>query len=130
MLSVARPLLQEPRVLQEGWLSLFLFLSEALRHRTPRLPLRDEEMWEITALELRGVRTCCLPTQSSLLGLFCLSFETLISRRWKPCAFRRLWPCHFRELSRHVRAPSFICLAIVLMLSANSFLFFGKRLLI
>ena len=35
-----------------------------------------------------------------------------------------------REPSRYVRVPSFIRLVVVLMLSANSFLFLGKRLLI
>ena len=56
--SVAHPLLQEPRVLREGLPSLlrkfFLSLSGALRHETPRLPLRYGEMWEIIALKLRG----------------------------------------------------------------------------
>ena len=77
-----------------------------------------------------GGRTHCLPMRSSPLGLLHLSFRTLISRRWKPCALRRLWPYHSRELSRYVRVPSFIRLVVVLMLSANSFLFPGRRLLI
>ena len=64
------------------------------------------------------------------VGLFRLSFETLISRRWKPCSLRRLLPYHSREPSLCVRAPSFIRLFVMLMLSANSILFLGRRLLI
>ena len=77
-----------------------------------------------------GVRTRYLPMWSLLPGLFCLSFGTLISRRWKPCALRRLWLCPSRGPSLYVRVPSFIRLVVVLMLSSNSILFLGRRLLI
>ena len=76
-----------------------------------------------------GVRTRYLPMWSSLLGLFLLSFETLISRRWKLCELRRLWPYRFREPSRYVRAHSFTRLVLVLMLYVNFFLFLGRQLL-
>ena len=82
------------------------------------------------ALELRGVRTRCSPMQSLPPGLFSLSFGTPISRRWMPCALRRLWPYRSKEPSPYVRAPSFFRLIVMLMLSANSILFFGKRPLI
>ena len=98
--------------------------------KTPRLPLRYGEMWEMIALELRGVRTRYLPMQSSPSGLFHLSFGTLISRRRMPCASRRLWPYHTMEPPLYVRAPSLIRLIVVLLLSANSTLFFGRWLLI
>ena len=82
------------------------------------------------ALKMRGVRTRYLPMRSSSPGLFRLSFGTLISRRWKPYALRRLWPYPSRGPSLYVRAPYFIRLVIVLMLSANSIFFLGRRLLI
>ena len=37
-----------------------------------------------------GVRTPYLPMRSSPPGLFLISFKTLISRRWRPYALRRL----------------------------------------
>ena len=133
MRSVTHPVLQEPRLLREGLSSLlrkfFLSLSGALRRKTPLLPLRCREMWGMIALELRGVRTSYLPIWSLPPGLFRLSFKTLISRRWKPCALRRLWLYHSKESSLYVRAPSIICLVIVLMLSINSILFLSRRLL-
>ena len=77
-------------------------------------------MGEMIALDLKGggggVRTHCLPMRSSPLGLFCLSFGTLISRRQMSCASRRLLPCRLRESPLYVRAPSFTRLIIVLLL--------------
>ena len=46
--------------------------------KTPRLPLQYKETREVIALELRGVRSSCLPMRSSPSGLFRLSFGTLI----------------------------------------------------
>ena len=99
--------------------------SPSAQNSTPSPPMRG-----MIVLELKGARTRCLPMRSSLPGLFRLSFGTLISRRWKPCALRRLWPYHSRGPSLYVRAPSFIRFVVVSMLSANSILFFGRRLLI
>ena len=99
--------------------------SPQARNAMPSPPMRG-----MIALELRGVRTRCLPMRSSPPGLFRLSFRTLISRRWKPCALRRLWPYHSKGPSLYVQVPSFIRLVVVLMLSANFILFLSRRLLI
>ena len=96
--------------------------SPSAQNATPSPPMREDG--GMIALELRGLRTRCLLMRS------CLSFETLISRRWKPCALRRLWPYHSRGPSLYVRAPCFIRPIVVLMLSANSILFLGRRLFI
>ena len=103
--------------------------SPPAQNTTPSPPMWGGA-WEVIALELRGVRIRCLPMRSSPLGLFRLSFGTPISRRWIPCALRRLWPYRSREPSLYVRAPSFIRLVVVLMLYANSILFLRRRLLI
>ena len=76
------------------------------------------------------VRTRYSLMRSSPPGLFRLSFGTLISRKWKPCVWRRLWPCPSKGSFLYVLAPSFFHLVVMLMLSANSILFLGRRLLI
>ena len=83
-------------------LKVLLSLFGALRRKRCRLPLRHGETWEMIALKLRGVRTRYSPMRSSLPRLFRLSFRTLISRKWKPYALRRLWPCPSKGPSLYV----------------------------
>ena len=99
-----------------------------MQNVTPSPPIRGDVGTDRFGAE--GGEDLLLPMRSSPLGLFRLSFGTLISRRWMPCALRRLWLYHSREPSLYVQVPSFICLIVVLMLSANSILFLGRRLLI
>ena len=54
------------------------------------------------SFEADGVRTRYSPMRSFPSGSFRLSFETLISRKSKPCALRRLWPCPSRGPSLYV----------------------------
>ena len=81
------------------------------------------------ALELRGVRTRYSPTQSLPPGMFRLSFGTDL-RKVKALRVEEALALSFQRTVFVCRAPSFICLTVVLMLSANSFLFLGRRLLI
>ena len=104
-----------------------------MQNATPSPPMRGDVGSDRFRVERGGGGGCkdSLLTNAELAaGLFHLSFGTPISRRWMPCALRRLWPYHPREPSLYVRAPSFIRLIVVLTLSANSILFLGRRLLI
>ena len=67
----------------------------------PPLKVLPIFVWS-SSLKLREVRTRYSPMRSSPSGSFCLSFETLISRKWKPCDSRRLWPCPSKGPSLYV----------------------------
>ena len=105
--------------------SSYLYLEPLGANTTPSPPIRGDVGNDRFRAE-GGVKTRCLIMRSSSPGLFRLPFGILISRRWKHYTLRTLWPYHSKEPSQYVRAPSFIRLIVVLMLSTNSILFLGR----
>ena len=102
--------------------------SPLAQNATPSPPMREDAGDDRFRAE--GVEDSLFTNAELVVGVVLSILRDSDLEKVETLCVEEAWPYHSRGPSLYVRAPCFILPIVVLMLSANSILFLGRRLFI